>query len=333
MRKKLFAIRSVLVVSIVLIAVLVPSCAPAEPTTIDVEATLDDAPWSGAVQYTLTTTEETIDGTSVPTTHDVTPDTWTCTYVSGGPSDAYFVDITPPSTQSVSRGDTITFDLNFAAYQPLTLTPEEEALHASSKTDYSPLEMWEGAITGFETEDSINPPPEDAILFVGSSSIVFWDTEKWFPDLTTINRGFGGSVIMDCVYYVDRVIIPYEPATIVFYSGDNDFAWGKPPEMILADLKVLLIEIRQALPQTRIIVLSIKPSFSRWDMWPSMQEANDRISNLCKIQQNIYYADVAEVMFDETGELRDDIFLEDGLHMNETGYELWTPVVRAFIDL
>jgi len=333
MRKKLCAIRSVLVVSIVLIVVLVPSCAPAEPTTIDVEATLDDAPWSGAVQYTLTTTGETIDGTSVPTTHDVTPDTWTCTYVSGGPAEGYFIDITPSSTQSVSRGDTITFHLNFAAYQPLTLTPEEEALHESSKTGYSPPEIWEGAIAGFEEEDSVDPPPEDAILFVGSSSIVGWDTEKWFPDLTTINRGFGGSLYTDCVYYVDRVIIPYEPATIVLYSGDNDIAWGKAPEMILADLKVLLIEIREALPQTRIIVLPIKPSFSRWEMWPTMQETNDLISNLCETQQETYYADVAEVMFDETGDLRDDIFLSDGLHMNETGYELWTPVVRAFIDL
>jgi lysophospholipase L1-like esterase len=236
----------------------------------------------------------------------------------------------------VSRGDTITFDLDFAAYQPLTLTPEEEILHESSKTDYAPPpERWEGSITGFETEDSINPPPEDAILFVGSSSIVGWNTSKWFPDLITINRGFGGSLYTDLVYFADRIIIPYEPATIVLYSGDNDIAFGKLPEMILADLKVLLIEIRQALPQTqtRIIVLSIKPSFARWAKWPTMQETNDLISNLCETQQNIYFADVAEVMFDETGELRDDIFVGDGLHMNETGYELWTPVVRALIDL
>lgn len=333
MRKNRFAICSVLVVSIVLIAALVLSCTPPEPTTINVKATLDGAPWSGAVKYSLTTTEGTINGTSVPTTHDVSPDTWTCTHVSGGPSDGYFVDITPSHTQSVSRGDTITFDLNFAAYQPLTLTPEEEALHERSKTNYSPPQVWENTIAGFEEKDSTNPPPENAILFVGSSSIVFWNTEKWFPDLTTINRGFGGSMITDCVYYADRIIIPYKPETIVFYSGDNDIASGKPPEMILADLKALLIEIRQALPQTRIIVLSIKPSFARWAMWPTMQETNDLISNLCKTQKNIYYADVAEVMFDENGELRDDVFVGDGLHMNETGYALWTPVVRAFIDM
>ena len=225
------------------------------------------------------------------------------------------------------------------APEPLTLTPEEERLHESSKEERlhesakAHLDRWDRAIARFEEEDSINPPPKDAILFVGDSSIKLWNTEKWFPDLPTINRGFGGR-ITDLLYYADRIIIPYEPSTIVLNIGGYEIiVAGKSPEMVLADLKALLIKIRQALPQTRIIVLSIRPESQRWEYWPTYQEANDLISNLCETQQNIYFADVAEVMFDETGELRKDVFLVDGSRLNETGYELWTPVVRALIDL
>ena len=194
--------------------------------------------------------------------------------------------------------------------------------------------MYDYFIAKFEEEDSIHSPPKDAILFAGASSIHAWNTEKWFPDLTTINRGISGTKYTDVLYYADRIIIPYEPSTIVVNIGGYEIVvLGKSPEMVLADLKALLIKIRQALPQTRIIVLSIRPDFPFWEYWPTFQEANDFISNLCETQQNIYFADVAEVMFDETGESRKDLFGADGDSLNQTCYELWTSVVRALIDL
>ena len=224
----------------------------------------------------------------------------------------------------------IAFSCAAPAPEPLTLTPEEEALHESSKPERYKYDYF---VAKFEEEDSIHPPPKDAILFAGASSIQLWNTEKWFPDLTNINRGISSTKCTDVLYYADRIIIPYEPSTIVILVGNNDIAVFKPPEMVFADLKALLIKIRQALPQTRIIYLSMYPTLQRWENWPIMQEANDLISSLCETKQNIYYADVAEVMFDEIGEVRKDIFAADGLHLNETGYELWTSVVRAFIDL
>jgi len=117
MRQRIFSIWSVLLVLVVSTAVLVPGCGGG-PTqsTIDVEATLDGSAWTGAVQYTLAepTAPSPITGTSVPTAHSgVSPGSWTCAYVSGGPAGASFVNITPSATQTVSAGGTITFTLNF----------------------------------------------------------------------------------------------------------------------------------------------------------------------------------------------------------------------------
>src|SRR5689334_8030273 len=70
---------------------------------------------------------------------------------------------------------------------------------------------WEPEIRAFEAQDRKTPPPANQIVFVGSSSIVLWDLKKFFPDLTTINRGFGGSDMIDSVHYADRIVIPYKP--------------------------------------------------------------------------------------------------------------------------
>jgi hypothetical protein len=113
MNKRLLAISVGLVVVIALTAVFLLSCEPTEQGNIEVKATLDGAPWTGAVQYTLTRTGESLNGTAVEQTFTVTPDTWTCAYVSGGPAGANFVDITPAPTQTLANDGTITFTLNF----------------------------------------------------------------------------------------------------------------------------------------------------------------------------------------------------------------------------
>jgi len=117
MRKGVFTICSVLLVLVVSLAVLGPGCVPAEQGTIEVYATLDGVPWTGAVEYTLTPESGSpVTGTSVDDTFTVDAGDWTCAYVSGGPG--AFVDITPSATQSVAAGGTITFTLNFVTPVP-----------------------------------------------------------------------------------------------------------------------------------------------------------------------------------------------------------------------
>jgi len=114
--KKIFSIWSVLLILVVSIAVLIPGCGGGGGT-IEVKATLDSAPWPGAVDYTLTgpgaTAPTVIDGDTVPGSHSADAGNWTCAYVAGGPPGAHFIDITDSATQELSAGGTITFTLNF----------------------------------------------------------------------------------------------------------------------------------------------------------------------------------------------------------------------------
>ncbi len=98
----------------------------------------------------------------------------------------------------------------------------------SRAEDLPNFARWEKDIAAFEQKDKEKPPPKNAILFVGSSSIRLWDLTKSFPALEVINRGFGGSQIADSVHFAPRIVIKYEPRLVILYAGDNDIAAGKP---------------------------------------------------------------------------------------------------------
>ena len=197
--------------------------------------------------------------------------------------------------------------------------------------DVPASDRWEPAIKKFEEQDKQQAPPQNATLFVGSSSIVFWDVQKSFPNLALIKRGFGGSLFRDATYYVDRIVIPYEPKTIVIYDGDNDLKSGLSAEEVFADCKAFVEKVRAALPDTKIIVLSVKPSIARWELYGEQQKANKLIENYTKANKDLLYVDVGTALLGADGKPRADLLKEDGLHLNEAGYEIWTKILTPIL--
>jgi len=190
---------------------------------------------------------------------------------------------------------------------------------------------WESAIRAFEDWDSRNSPPKEAVLFVGSSSIVGWKTRECFPDLAVINRGFGGSHIADVNHYVPRIVQPYRPRVIVLYAGDNDIADGKSPQRVLEDYREFVRRVREQSADTPVIFVAIKPSRARWNLWPQMQEANRLVEAFTRTDARQFYADIATPMLGADGKPRDELLIADGLHLTEKGYRLWTDVVAPLL--
>src|SRR4029453_18736700 len=137
-------------------------------------------------------------------------------------------------------------------------------------------DRWEPAIKKFEEADKLSPPPQNAIVFIGASSIVRWNLKESFPELgaQAINRGFGGSLTADSTRYADRIVIPYKPRIVVFYAGDNDVEAHHTPEQIAADFRAFEQKVHAALPATKIIFVSIKPSIHRWRWIEQIKRAN-----------------------------------------------------------
>jgi lysophospholipase L1-like esterase len=194
-----------------------------------------------------------------------------------------------------------------------------------------PFAQWEEAIASLETKDKKSPPPKNAVLFVGSSSIRMWDLPKSFPEEKTINRGFGGSQIADSTHFAARLIFPYHPRQIIFYAGDNDLAKGKSAEEVAADFDAFVKTVRKGLPDVPIAYIAVKPSIARWKLWPIIQDANARIRGRCEKDATLTFIDIAPPMLGDDGLPKKELFLDDGLHMNPTGYALWNEAVRKIL--
>jgi lysophospholipase L1-like esterase len=211
----------------------------------------------------------------------------------------------------------------------VSLTSAPATALEPSKSD---SKQWESDIAKFEKQDTETPPPQDAVLFVGSSSIRFWETAKAFPDIATINRGFGGSQICDSTEFADRIVTRYKPRLIVFYAGDNDINGGKSPEQVHVDFTAFVAKVRKSLPKTPILYISIKPSISRWAKRDEMREANRLIAADCEKDDTLDFLDVWPVMLNDKGEPKKEILRDDNRHLNEEGYKLWNELIKPILQ-
>ncbi len=171
------------------------------------------------------------------------------------------------------------------------------------------------------------------VVFVGSSSIRLWTTlAQDFPGVPVINRGFGGSRIIDSTRNADRLVVQYHPKLVVLYAGDNDIAEGQTADQVVADFEAFVDRVHRDLPRIQIIFISIKPSVARFALWPKMRAANEGIAKWAKAQNSVVFVDVATKMLDAEGRPRPELLLPDGLHMQHAGYAIWIDALTPFVN-
>lgn len=189
-------------------------------------------------------------------------------------------------------------------------------------------------IIAFKKQDSIQPVPSNSILFVGSSSFTKWkDVNNYFPGYTIVNRGFGGSILVDVIRYAYDIIIPYKPKQVVIYCGENDLASADniSAEEAVHRFKTLFFIIRENLPNTIISFVSIKPSPSREKIQERVKLANKQIMMFLKTQKNAQFINVYNAMLDAKGNMREELYLQDRLHMKPEGYTIWKKIITPYL--
>ena len=193
--------------------------------------------------------------------------------------------------------------------------------------------QWNAAIEAFEASDRANPPPQGAVLFIGSSSIEHWKSVAAdFPEVRVINRGFGGSELGDSTYFADRIVKPYHPRAIVLYAGDNDLYDGHTPLQVRDAFSAFVSKVRLFDPDVPIAFVSIKPSMARKALLPKIKQANELVHEYAATQKNVAYIDVLTPMLGADGQPQPKWFIEDGLHMNRMGYALWIDMLKPWVD-
>ena len=171
-------------------------------------------------------------------------------------------------------------------------------------------------------------------VFVGSSSIQMWNTlEKDFPMAKVLNLGLRGSTMAACTWFFERIVLPFTPKSIILYSGDNDLGEERHPEEVFIFFQQFVSLVRKHLGNIPLAFISIKPSLARWNVNDRIQFTNELIKKETeKDDPELYFIDIYQYMLNEHNFPRSEYYLENGLHMNSKGYELWRKELLKYSD-
>ena len=191
---------------------------------------------------------------------------------------------------------------------------------------------WEKEIAAFEAADRTSPPPKGAVLFTGSSTIRMWKTlAEDYPNHKVINRGFGGSEIVDATHFADRIIFPYAPKQVFLRAGGNDIHAGRLPEEVAADFAEFVRVVHERLPRTEIVYITFNSAPSRWGENDKLIALNKMIREAALHMRHVSVVDAYDISMTPEGKARPELFLPDMLHFNAEGYKLLVERVRPYL--
>lgn len=197
------------------------------------------------------------------------------------------------------------------------------------------VERWEQEIEKLEKLDKQESFSDDSILFIGSSSIRLWKSiEEDMLPFAAIRRGYGGTKFTDLAVFAERLIKPHNyKALVIFVAND---VTGSENDTPMDDLRQL---VRHTIatgathqPESPIFLIEITPTPSRFDAWPKIRKVNGMLRELALTEPNVYFIATAEYVLDANKQPRASLFVEDRLHLNEDGYQLWTKIVKQHLN-
>ena len=190
-------------------------------------------------------------------------------------------------------------------------------------------------IQAFERLDKTQTYAEDAILFIGSSSIRLWKTlEEDMKPYPVIQRGYGGAHFRDMVFFTDRILADHPLSMVVCFVANDISGSGKDgtPQEVLKLFKYFIKQVRAKHPSIPIMQVAITPTQSRWRLWPQINVVNQLIKAYCEKTENLYFINTVPEFLDEHGKPKPQWFVGDQLHLNKKGYEVWNRIIKGEIE-
>ena len=181
---------------------------------------------------------------------------------------------------------------------------------------------FEEEITVLQRRAAQKTQQNDLIVFYGSSSIRLWDLQQDFPSLNTLNLGFGGAFIHSLSDNFENLFQRLQPKAIVLYLGGNDLTLGLSASEIVEQIRVFVQRIHIKFPSTTIFNVSLKPSFERQELLEVIQQINQGMLELSMQLSYLNQVKFYEFLLDQNQQIRTDVLLQDGLHLNSLGYQI-----------
>lgn len=194
------------------------------------------------------------------------------------------------------------------------------------------IRMWRPEINLLKERVQTQSANQQVTAFYGSSSIRLW--EELSEDLAphhVINLGFGGSSYHWCDHFFEEVFEHLRPTEIILYAGDNDLGNNIPEVEILFNVERILKKIEAKYGSLKVSIISVKPSPDRLYLKENIESLNAALESLILSRPKGRFINIYDSML-TNGMVRPELYLEDELHMNRKGYEIWKEVVKKHLD-
>nr|WP_321521624.1 GDSL-type esterase/lipase family protein [uncultured Macellibacteroides sp.] len=170
--------------------------------------------------------------------------------------------------------------------------------------------------------DPGNQNSDPLILFTGSSTIAMWkNLNSYFVNFNINNSGISGSTTETMIKEKEKMIFSYNPSFIVMYAGENDLLSISLDEL-KSNMDYLVEEIQSRLPNTQLLILSLKPSPYRRSKHPEFIKANYFYKEYASKYSNIHFVDIWNPMINQDNSINGIYFMKDSLHLSDQGYDL-----------
>ena len=167
------------------------------------------------------------------------------------------------------------------------------------------------------------------VLFVGSSIFHRWTqlTLQMAP-LPVTNIAFDGAQTDDWNRLIDSRVIPAAPKVIAYYCGSNDVDAGDSAVRIVVRIREFIDRVTKALPETRIVFVSVNRAPEKRDRWDVVDDINRQMQKYAEKNPRLQYVDVNPVLANADGSPRMELFMNDQLHLRPPAYEEFAKIVK-----
>lgn len=167
------------------------------------------------------------------------------------------------------------------------------------------------------------------ILLIGDSLTEFFDWEARFPEHAVMNFGVAGETAEGLLYRLERIHSRIDkPDYIFIMTGANNIAMEDYG--ITDTYREILEDLRSRFKEARLVVQSVLPMELPWVGKGVIRHLNESLREMAG-EFNAQYLDLYRLFTDSEGTTVSDYLLNDGVHVSDEGYEVWSEAVEEFL--
>jgi len=171
-------------------------------------------------------------------------------------------------------------------------------------------------------------------VFTGSSIFQFWTHLKdQMAPLPVLNRAIAGTVTQDMLNRIGQLVLPYQPRIVVYYCGSNDISAGEDAGPIVERTKRYVQILHEKSPSTFFYYTTIQKAPEKRARWQVVEAVNREMERYSRQAHNVGYIDLNPVLFDSHNDIRENLFLPDGLHFrpDSSAYLEFSQIVKPIL--